>query len=78
MSMTCAGFGPYETFRFVPVEYGLTLGVAHDGVGSVVRLVLDPVAVQALSAPAASTVQSTRTLTRRSPCNVTSLPLAGG
>jgi len=76
--MTCTGFGPYETLRFVPVEYGLTLGVAHDGVGSAVRLVLDPVAEQALSAPVASTVQSAKTPARRSLRNVTSLPLTGG
>src|SRR5674476_613567 len=77
MSMISAEFGPYEMFTFLPVVYGLTLGDAQLGVGSVVRLVFGEGAAHALSSPAASATHSASRPTRRSLRMVTS-PLAGG
>src|SRR5665647_1016268 len=77
MSMICAEFGPYEMFVFLPVVYGLTLGEAQLGVGSVVRLVVGGPA-HALSNPAtASPTQSASRPARRRLRTVTPSPLAG-
>src|SRR5665647_3933682 len=77
MSMICAEFGPYEMFVFLPVVYGLTLGDAQLGVGSVVRLVVGGPA-HALSSPAtASPTHIASRPPRRSLRMVMPSPLAG-
>jgi hypothetical protein len=78
MSMTWAEFGPYEMFSFLPVVYGLTLGDAQLGVGSVVRLVFADGPAHALRNPAtASPTHIASRPPRRSLRMVMPCPLAG-